>query len=92
MSHKAKIQELFDQMAIEMLAFIKESESRYTGSWVPAPYIKDELGLKKVSYPKGNKTDKETGWLLATLARHLQDKGLVDFKKTGSRSFYKSKQ
>lgn len=91
MSHKERIHALFDEIADEMAAFIKKSESGFSEGWVPATYIKDQLQLKKSAYPQGNKIDNETGWLFATLARHLQDKGKVSFKKLGSRSFYKSK-
>lgn len=90
MSHKEKIHELFDVMAQEMAEFIKESESAFAGGWVPATHIKDQLDLKKSAYPQGNKIDNKTGWLFATMARHLQDKNAVVFKKEGSRSYYKS--
>ncbi|MFH1982462.1 MAG: hypothetical protein ABIL58_11505 [Pseudomonadota bacterium] len=39
------------------------------------------------AYPLGNKIDNETGWLFSTIARYLQDKNQVDFKKVGNRSF-----
>jgi|GEM_PF-1576518 hypothetical protein len=90
MSHKEKIHELFDTMVLEMAAFIKESESAFTGGWVPATYIKDQLNLKKSAYPQGNKIDNDTGWLFATMARHLQDRNAVAFKKEGNRSYYRS--
>ncbi len=89
MSRKDKIQELFGLMSDEVCAFIRESESGFTGGWVPAAYIKGQLELKKSSYPQGNKIDNETGWLFATIARHLQDESKVDFQKIGNRSFYK---
>lgn len=91
MSHKENIHTLFDDMASEMAAFIKESQGSFSEGWVPATYIKDQLQLKKSAYPQGNKIDNKTGWLFATLARHLQDKEKVDFKKIGNRSFYKCK-
>lgn len=91
MSHKQKIHELFDAMAQELGDFIKESENGFADGWVPATYIKDQLELKKSAYPQGNKIDNKTGWLFATMARHLQDRNAVDFKKVGSRSYYKSK-
>ena len=91
MSHKESIHLLFDEMCMEMASFIKEAESAHTEGWVPATLIKDQLELKKSSYPQGNVTDNETGWLFATMARHLQDKNLVSFKKEGSRSYYKTK-
>jgi hypothetical protein len=91
MSHKVNIDELFNQMANEVHSFIKVSENGFSERWVPATYIKSELNLTKNAYPQGNKTDNKTGWLFATLARHLQDTNKVDFKKVGSRSFYKTK-
>jgi hypothetical protein len=91
MSHKDRIHELFGAMAVEVLSFIKGAESGYSDNWVPATYIKDQLGLKMSAYPQGNKIDNETGWLFATIARLLQDKNQVDFKKVGSRSYYKSR-
>jgi len=77
---------------IEVHAFIKSSESGFNESWVPAIYIKDQLNLKKSAYPQGNKIDNKTGWLFATIARHLQDQNKVQFKKVGSRSFYRTRQ
>ena len=90
MTRKNRIHELFGKMSNEVCAFIKESESGFSEGWVPATYIKDQLELKKSAYPQGNKIDNETGWLFATIARYLQDEQKVLFKKTGSRSFYKT--
>jgi hypothetical protein len=89
MGHKSRVHELFGLMSNEVLAFIKESESGFPEGWVPATYIKDQLKLNKPSYPQGNPIDNKTGWLFSTIARHLQDENLVEFKKTGSRSFYR---
>ncbi len=90
MIHKVKIHELFEQIANEVCAFIKESESNYGDGWVPATFIKDELELKKSSYPQENEIDNKTGWLFAIIARHLEDKTKIIFKKDGNRSFYKT--
>ena len=90
MTHKTKVHELFDQMSGQVCDFIKISESGFNEGWVPATYIKDQLELKKSSYPQGNKIDNQTGWLFATIARHLQDEGKLIFQKVGSRSFYKT--
>ena len=90
MNHKEKVAELFDAMAGEVWAFIRESESGFPEGWVPAAYVKDQLDLKKSSYPQSNQIDNKTGWLFATIARHLEDQGKVVFKKTGSRSYYKT--
>jgi hypothetical protein len=89
-SKRQAVAELFDAMAGEVCSFIKDSESGFSEGWVPAAYIKDQLDLKKASYPQSNKIDNKTGWLFAILARHLEDQGKVKFKKNGSRSFYKS--
>lgn len=91
MSNRENIDDLFNKMANEVCEFIKASESGFSENWVPAAYIKDQLHLTKNAYPQGNKTDNKTGWLFATLARHLQDQNKVAFKKIGSRSYYKTK-
>lgn len=90
MSHKVTIHVLFDLMATEVASFIKEAEGGFDDGWVPATFIKDQLELKKSAYPQGNKIDNETGWLFATIARYLEDIGQVEFRKVGSRSFYKT--
>lgn len=70
MGHKAKVSELFDGIAEEVFGFIRESESGFSEGWVPATYIKEQLDLKKSSYPKNNKIDNKTGWLFATIAQY----------------------
>ena len=90
MAYKSKVHKLFNEMSNEVCAFIKSSESDFSEGWVPATYIKDQLELKKSAYPQGNTIDNKTGWLFATIARHLQDENKVLFKKVGSRSFYKT--
>lgn len=89
MDFVSKIRQLFDEISNVVYAFVKESQSNFVGGWVPAAYIKDQLDLKKYSYPQGNKIDNKTGWLFATIARHLQDQNRIEFKKIGSRSFYR---
>lgn len=91
MSRKAKIQSLLDEAAMEILGHIKDSEPSYPERWVPAANIKDELGLKLPSYPQENQINNKTGWLFGTLARILEDKGLVEFRKANNRSFYRTK-
>ena len=90
MSSKQKVHELFDEMSDEVHEFIKSSELGFSEGWVPATFIKDQLDLKKSAYPQGNDIDNKTGWLFATIARHLQDKEKLLYKKVGSRSFYKT--
>jgi len=91
MSRKDKIQGLLDEAAMEICGHIKDSEPSYPERWVPAANIKDALGLKLPSYPRENKINNETGWLFGTLARILEDKGLVEFRKASNRSFYRTK-
>ena len=90
MSSKQKVHQLFDEMSGEVHDFIKSSESGFSEGWVPATFIKDQLELTKSAYPQGNDIDNKTGWLFATIARHLQDKGKLLYKKVGNRAFYKS--
>jgi CBS domain containing-hemolysin-like protein len=92
MQRKENVHKLINELAHEIYGFIKESESFFSDGWVPAIYIKNELGLKLSSYPKGNKIDNETGWFFNTLARILQDENLIEFKKDINRSYYKSKK
>jgi hypothetical protein len=89
-NHKQKIDELFNLMCDEVCSYIKSEESGFNEGWVPATHIKDQLDLKKSSYPQSNEIDNKTGWLFATIARQLEDKNKVVFKKDGSRSFYKT--
>lgn len=90
MSSKQKVQGLFDEISDEVHDFIRSSESGFSDGWVPATFIKDQLGLLKSAYPQGNNIDNKTGWLFATIARHLQDKGKLLYRKSGNRAFYKS--
>lgn len=76
---------------MEVLAHIKDKESQFPERWVPSVEINNQLGLKFVAVPKNNKPDRLKGWLLAIVARILEDKNLVEFKKTGDRSFYRSR-
>lgn len=90
MNYKSHIHKLLDEISNELHGFIKTSEANFDDGWVPATYIKDELGLKLSSYPKENKIDNKTGWFFSTLARYLQDKNKVEFKKLGNRSYYRT--
>jgi len=91
MNNRENIDKLFVEMANEVLSFIKSSETGFNEGWVPATYVRERLNLTKNAYPQGNKTDNKTGWLFATLARHLQDNDEVSYKKVGSRAFYRSR-
>ena len=92
MTRKDTIHKLLNQAALELLAFIKESESKFKDQdhWVPAAEIKDNLDLNFVAVPRSGIQYGEKGWVFATLARMLEDKSLVEYKKMGSRAFYHS--
>lgn len=92
MSRKIKILNLLEETAMEIYGFIKEVETSYPERWVPAVDIKNDLDLKYSSYPLENVIDNKTGWLFATFARMLQEKGIVEFRKSGTRSFYRTKK
>jgi hypothetical protein len=90
MGRKDVIHNLIDAIAFEVLEFIKVEERNFEDGWVPATEIKGKLELNFVAVPKSNEQYGEKGWLFAISARLLEDKGLIEFKKESSRSFYKS--
>ena len=91
MDRKTAIHSLLKVTAFELLEFIKDSESAFEDRWVPAADIKNELELNFVAVPTAGEQYGEKGWLFAILARMLEDQGLVEYKKEGSRAFYRSK-
>jgi len=92
MGHKENIQQLISKMATEVLAFIREEESKYKDRWVPAAHIKNSLALSFVAVPKGNKQYGEKGWLFAIIARILEDENRIEYRKAGSRAFCRSSE
>jgi hypothetical protein len=92
MQRKATIHKLLNDAAMELLEFIKDSESEFRDQdhWVPAAKIKNDLDLNLVAVPKSGKQYGERGWLFATLARIIEDKSLVEYKKEGARAYYRS--
>lgn len=92
MTRKDMIHKLLNDAALELLAFIKESESRFKEQdhWVPAAEIKESLDLNFVAVPRRGPQYGKKGWVFATLARMLEDKLLVEHKLIGSRAFYRS--
>ncbi len=83
MSSKQEVHQLFDEMSDEAHNLIKSSGSGYGEGWVPATFIKGQLELTKSAYPQGNGIDNKTGWLFAIIARHLQGKGKLLYKRLG---------
>ena len=92
MNRKDTIRKLLNDAALELLAFIKDSESKFKDEdrWVPAAEIKNNLDLNFVAVPRSGKQYGKRGWVFATLARMLEDKSLVEHKKLRSRAFYRS--
>ena len=90
MNRKDAIHGLLKVRTFEVLEFIRESESSYENQWVSAVDIKNSLDLNFVAVPKDNEQYGEKGWLFAILARMLEDEGAIEYKKEGSRAFYRS--
>ena len=90
MDRKEKIHNLIEAIAFEVLQYIKSAEVSYEDGWVPASDIKSDLELNFVAVPVSNKQYGEKGWLFAIIARLLEDKGQVEFKKERARSYYRS--
>ena len=91
MDRKKTIHGLLDQCALELLEFIKEAELRHEDRWVPIAEVKNALELNFVAVPRCGVQRGEKGWLFASLARMLEDKGLLDYEKRGTRSYCRSR-
>ena len=92
MNRKQTIHNLLGQAALELLAFIEELQPHFKSQecWVPAAELKRELELNFVAVPKSGKQYGEKGWVFATLARMLEDRGLVEYRKSGGLAYYRS--
>jgi hypothetical protein len=88
MNRKAAIHNGLENIAREMLGFIQESEHSFVNRWVPATYIKKELDLLVLCYPKGGEQHGKKGWLFSILARMLEDQGMLKYKKVGKHAYY----
>ncbi|HEY8085347.1 MAG TPA: hypothetical protein VIE69_07065 [Methylophilaceae bacterium] len=93
MTRKDAIHKLLNDAALELLAYIKDSESEFKGNnrWVPAAKIRNDLDLSFVAVPKSGIQYGRKGWVFATLARMLEDNSFIEHKKLGSRAYYRSK-
>ncbi|HEY0020477.1 MAG TPA: hypothetical protein VGC13_29535 [Longimicrobium sp.] len=91
MDHKAAIHSNLREIAHTMLDFIKHSGPLYHEGWVPATYIKRELNLQVLCYPKDNeKQHGKQGWLFSILARLLEDEGLLEYRFDGKHAYYRA--
>lgn len=91
-NRKHVVHSLIRALAFEVLEFIRSTERQYPDRWVPAVDIKNALELNFVAVPQDNEQYGEKGWLFAILARMLEDEGAVDYKKEGSRAFYRTRE
>ena len=90
MLHRQNVQELLDALALEILDFVKKSESSYPDRWVPIAHVKNCLDLNMVAVPQGGAQYGPKGWVFASLARRLEDQRLLAHTRIGSRSFCRS--
>ncbi len=92
MSHRDNIHNLMEQISIEVLSFIKEEERKFKDRdrWVPAAHIKNSLDLNLIAVPQANANQGARGWLFGIIARRLEDKKLIEYKKNEGRAFCRS--
>lgn len=90
MDHKHHVQTHLREAALTVLQFIKSREDFHPDRWVPAAEIKTSLGLNLVAVPKCSEQYGAKGWLFASLARMLEDEGLLEYRREGIRSYCRS--
>lgn len=91
MDHKAEIHASLQGMANILLDFITQTGQTKRNGWVPAPYIKRELDLLVLCYPKNNvKQHGRKGWLFSILARMLEDAGQLEYRFDGKNAHYRA--
>ena len=91
MNSEKRVHNLINELAQEVLSYIKTQEPSYMDRWVPASHVKSSLNLNFVAVPKGNIQYGAKGWLFAILARILEDNDQVEYQKVDSRAYYRSK-
>ncbi len=91
MNSAKRIKKLIDELAQEVLSYLKAQEPYHQDSWVPATHIKNSLQLNYLAVPKDNIQHGAKGWLFAILARLLEDRNQVEYKKFNGRAYYRSK-
>ncbi|WP_221886371.1 hypothetical protein, partial [Vibrio cholerae] len=91
MNRKETMHKLIEVLAFELMQEIKEREVQSNDRWVAVADINNDLELKFVAVPKSGTQYGEKGWLFAILARMLEDRSLVEFKKIGNNSYYRTR-
>ncbi len=63
MNRRDAIHKLLNEAALELLAFIKDSESKFRDQdrWIPAAKIKSDLQLNFITVPRSGKQYGEKG-------------------------------
>jgi hypothetical protein len=91
MNQKNTIHKLLKECTKEVLNYISQRESQYPDGWVPATDINDGLEINFSAVPQNSKNPSgQKGWLFATFARMLEDEGRLEYKKKGTRTYYKT--
>jgi hypothetical protein len=88
---KQQIHHWIEEIASEMLRFIRGSEPKFFEGWVPATFIKRELNLNFECYPKSRAQHGRKGWLFSIVARYLEDRDLLEYRFSGKNAYYRSK-
>jgi hypothetical protein len=91
MDRKAAIHRHLEAASNELLEFIRERMPLAQDGWVPASEVKRSLDLNFVAVPTVGKQYGARGWLFAALARMLEDRRLLEYKKVGSRAFCRAR-
>jgi hypothetical protein len=89
MDRKAAIHRHIEAASNELLEFIRQRMPLAQDGWVAAAEVKQSLGLNFVAVPRAATPRGEKGWLFATLTRMLEDRELLEYRKIGSRAFYR---
>jgi len=84
------VHDLIEKISIEILHFIRKHELTSQDRWVSAAFIKTTLHLNFVAVPKNNKQYGQKGWFFAIIARLLEDRGLLEYKKTDGKAYYRT--
>lgn len=90
MDHKGTVHRHLRDAALVILDFVKTREPFYQDRWVPIVEVKKTLALNLVAVSRSSKQYGEKGWVFASLARLLENEGLLEYKREGSRSFCRS--
>jgi hypothetical protein len=90
MGHKANVHRLLRESALEVLAFVRTREPFHAERWVPIVEVKNTLALNLVAVSKDSTQYGAKGWVFASLARMLEDDGLLEYRRVGSRSYCRS--